>query len=115
MVWLSGIWPARVVATNFIVAWPTAEMSFVSPEIAANVVFGGKIPATERDKKAWEKLVQQMVDDASPYGAAGMHYIHDVIDPRETRDYINRALKISRGARNKGIGEHRLANWPTKF
>ena len=100
---------------NFIVAWPTAEMSFVSPEIAANVVFGGKIPVTERDKKEWEKLVQQMVDDASPYGAAGMHYIHDVIDPRETRDYIGRALEISQGARNKGIGEHRLANWPTKF
>ncbi len=102
-------------ATNFIVAWPTAEMSFVSPEIAANVVFGGKTPATGRDKKAWQKKVQQMVDDASPYGAAGMHYIHDVIDPRKTRDYIDRALKISRGARNKGIGEHRLANWPTKF
>ena len=100
---------------NFIVAWPTAEMSFVSPEIAANVVFGGKIPATGRDKKAWEELVQQMVDDASPYGAAGMHYIHDVIDPRETRHYITRALKISRGDRNNGIGEHRLANWPTKF
>ena len=101
--------------TNFIVAWPTAEMSFVSPEIAANVVFGGKMSATDRDKKEWEKLVQQMVDDASPYGAAGMHYIHDVIDPRETRDYITRALKISRGARNHGIGEHRLSNWPTKF
>ncbi len=101
--------------TNFIVAWPTAEMSFVSPEIAANVVFGGKIPATERDKKEWETLVQQMVDDASPYGAAGMHYIHDVIDPRETRDYISRALNISQGDRHKGIGEHRLANWPTKF
>jgi len=100
---------------NFIVAWPTAEMSFVSPEIAANVVFGGKIPATDRDKKEWETLVQQMVDDASPFGAAGMHYIHDVIDPRDTRDYIDRALSISRGARNKGIGEHRLANWPTKF
>jgi acetyl-CoA carboxylase carboxyltransferase component len=101
--------------THFIVAWPTAEMSFVSPEIAANVVFGGKVPATERDKHEWEKLVQQMVDDASPYGAAGMHYIHDVIDPLETRDYIRRVLKITQGARNNGVGKHRLANWPTKF
>jgi len=30
-------------ATDFLVAWPTAEMSFVDPEIAANVVFAGKI------------------------------------------------------------------------
>jgi acetyl-CoA carboxylase carboxyltransferase component len=100
---------------NFIVAWPTAEMSFVSPEIAANVVFGGKIPESERDKEQWEKLVQQMVDDASPYSAAGMHYIHDVIDPRDTRDYIHRALEIAQDTRSRGIGEHKLANWPTKF
>jgi len=100
---------------NFLVAWPTAEMSFVSPEIAANVVFGGKIPTSERDKEKWQGLVQQMVDDASPYGAAGMHYIHDVIDPRETRDYIANALEICQDTKSKGIGEHKLANWPTKF
>ena len=90
-------------------------MSFVSPEIAANVVFGGKIPTSERDKEKWQELVKQMVDDASPYGAAGMHYIHDVIDPRETRDYIAGALEICQDAKNNGIGEHKLANWPTKF
>jgi acetyl-CoA carboxylase carboxyltransferase component len=101
--------------TNFLVAWPTAEMSFVSPEIAANVVFGGKIDTTERDQQQWQELVQQMVDDASPYGAAGMHYIHDVIDPRETRNYIADALDICQNTRNDGIGEHKLANWPTKF
>ena len=56
-----------------------------------------------------------MVDDASPYGAAGMNYIHDIIDPRETRDYIIKALDICRDSRSGGIGEHRLANWPTKF
>ena len=59
--------------------------------------------------------MDQMVDDASPYGAAGMHYIHDVIDPRRTRDYIIDALEISFNARTGGIGEHKLANWPTKF
>ena len=100
---------------DFMVAWPTAEMSFVSPEIAANVVFGGKIPESERDKEEWQKLVQQMVDDASPYGAAGAHYIHDVIDPRETRNYIHRALEICQDNLHKGIGNHKLANWPTKF
>jgi acetyl-CoA carboxylase carboxyltransferase component len=102
-------------ATDFLVAWPTAEMSFVDPEIAANVVYGGKIPASDRDQKKWENLVQKMVDDASPYGAAGMHHIHDVIEPRETRSYIAQALEIFRDSRTKGISEHKLANWPTKF
>ncbi|MCP4715397.1 MAG: carboxyl transferase [Deltaproteobacteria bacterium] len=102
-------------APDFLVAWPTAEMSFVSPEIAANVVFGGKSSASDNDQEQWDEKVQQMVDDASPYGAAGMHYIHDVIDPRETRDYIDRALQICQDSRTKGISEHRLSNWPTKF
>ena len=97
---------------DFLVAWPMAEMSFVDPAIAAHVVFGGKGSMGSEER---EKLVQSMVDDASPYGAAGAHHIHDVIDPRRTRDYIARALDICSDSRTKGIGSHRLANWPTKF
>jgi acetyl-CoA carboxylase carboxyltransferase component len=102
-------------APDFLVAWPSAEMSFVDPAIAANVVYGGKAPASDKNSEEWKSLLQQMVDDASPYGAAGRHYIHDVIDPRKTRDYILQALEISRNQRTGGIGEHKLANWPTKF
>jgi len=102
-------------APDFIIAWPTAEMSFVSPEVAANVVFGGKDSVSKNDREKWDEKVRQMVDDASPYGAAGMNYIHDIIDPRDTRDYIIKALDICRDSKSGGIGEHRLANWPTKF
>ena len=101
--------------TDFLVAWPSAEMSFVDPAIAANVVYGGKSSASDKDSEEWQSLLQQMVDDASPFGAAAKHYIHDVIDPRKTRDYIIRALEVSFNARTGGIGEHKLANWPTKF
>jgi acetyl-CoA carboxylase carboxyltransferase component len=101
--------------TNFLVAWPTAEMSFVAPEIAANVVYGGKLSESERGPEHWNRLIQKMKDDASPYGAAGMHYIHDIIDPRQTRNYIAEAMEIFRESRTKGLGEHKLANWPTKF
>jgi acetyl-CoA carboxylase carboxyltransferase component len=100
---------------DFLVAWPSAEMSFVDPAIAANVVYGGRASASDRSSEEWQHFFRKMVDDASPYGAAGMHHIHDVIDPRETRDYIARALEIAPNRYRKGIGEHRLANWPTKF
>jgi acetyl-CoA carboxylase carboxyltransferase component len=102
-------------AADFLVAWPSAEMSFVDPKIAANVVYGGKTPAADKQSEEWQELMNRLVDDASPYGAAGKHFIHDVIDPRETRAYIIRALEISHNSRRKGIGEHKLANWPTKF
>jgi acetyl-CoA carboxylase carboxyltransferase component len=106
---------------DFLVAWPTAEMSFVDPEIGANVVFGGKIGEPEGGADPgempaqWRGLVERMVQDASPYGAAGHYYIQDVIDPRDTRRFLIRALEICQDSRGGGIGEHRLANWPTKF
>jgi len=102
-------------ATDFLVAWPTAEMSFVDPEIAANVVFAGKLQNSPELIAQKEQLAQKMIEDSAPYPAAGMHFIHDVIDPRETRDYIVRALEICQGNKTGGLGEHRLANWPTKF
>jgi acetyl-CoA carboxylase carboxyltransferase component len=102
-------------ATDFLVAWPTAEMSFVDPETAANVVFAGKLLNSPELVAQKEQLVRRMIEDSAPYPAAGMHYLHDVIDPRETRDYLIRALEICQDNRTGGLSEHRLANWPTKF
>jgi methylmalonyl-CoA decarboxylase subunit alpha len=102
-------------AADFLVAWPSAEMSFVDPAIAANVVYGGKPSAADKASEEWQNLINRLVDDASPYGAAAKHYIHDVIDPKATRSYIIRALEISYNTRRNGISEHKLANWPTKF
>jgi len=98
---------------DFLVAWPTAEMSFIDPDIGINVVYGNKLDKSDNNRQ--EELVKNMIEDSRPYKAAGMHYIHDVIDPRETRGFIIRALEICQNSRKKGIGEHRLANWPTKF
>jgi len=97
--------------TDFLVAWPTAEMSFVDPVIAANVVFGSS-KVKEEDKQLF---IDSMINETSPFGAAGTYDIHDVIDPAETRDYIIRALEISQNNIKGVIGEHRLSNWATKF
>ena len=102
-------------ATDFLVAWPTAEMSFVAPEIAANVVSGGKMQNAPELTAQKDQIIQQMLKDSAPYPAAGMHYLQDVIDPCETRNYIIRALDICRDLRTNGVGQHKLANWPTKF
>jgi len=94
---------------DFIVAWPTAEIGFMDPLIAADVVFGNL------SKEEQKRSVEKMIADISPYPAAGAYYLQDIIDPRGTRDYLIKALKIIRDSKNSGISEHRLANWPTKF
>ena len=94
---------------DFFVAWPTAEIGFMDPQIAADVVFGG---LSEKDK---QKSVEKMIGDLSPYPAAGASYLQDIIDPRDTRDYLKKVLKIIRDSKNRGMSEHHLSNWPTKF
>ena len=94
---------------DFLVAWPTAEIGFMDPLIAADVVYGS-LPEEERKKE-----VDKMVGDSSPYPAAGDYYIQDIIDPRETRNYLIKVLRIVRNSEDWILSEHRLANWPTKF
>jgi acetyl-CoA carboxylase carboxyltransferase component len=100
---------------DFLVAWPSAEISFVAPEVAVNVVYGGKDVADGDQSKEYGALLEKIIKDSSPYEAASRHLIHDVIDPRETRNYIIEALNICRNSRTTGLSEHKLVCWPTKF
>ena len=75
-----------------IVAWPGAEISLMGPEGAANIVFrkqidGAPDPAAERAAR-----VEQFRSLINPYIAGGNALIDDVIDPRETRQVLIRAL-----------------------
>ena len=46
---------------DFIVAWPTAEIGFLEPEIAADVAYG----ALSEEKR--KELIEKMVSDGDPY------------------------------------------------
>jgi len=94
---------------DFIVAWPTAEIGFLEPEIAADVAYG----ALDEEKR--KALIEQMIRDGDPYPLAEQYYIQDIIDPKETREYLVRVINLIRNSETKGMGRHLLANWPTKF
>ncbi len=97
------------IGPDYFVSWPTGELGFMEPTIAVDVVFGS-LP--EQDKKIF---LDQMISDLSPYPAARDYFLQDIIDPRQTRNYLARVLAVIRASDSGGIGEHRLANWPTKF
>jgi methylmalonyl-CoA decarboxylase subunit alpha len=97
-------------------AWPTADISFTAPEVAANVVYRRKIDEAENQEQAWEKAVEEMRAVSAPWRAAGMGYLDDVIDPVETRAVLIQSLETARGADGQGCrSERRLAGWPTTF
>jgi acetyl-CoA carboxylase carboxyltransferase component len=89
----------RAYEPDLIVAWPTAEISVMGPEGGSNIVFRKEIaaasdPAAERAKK-----IDQFRALISPYIAAGAALIDDVIDPRDTRPTLIRALAMARTKR----------------
>jgi len=78
-------------------AWPTAEIAVMGPDAAVNIIFRNQLQSAE-DREA---LRAQLVEDykerfASPYVAAERGYLDDVIDPRETRWQVVRALEMLR-------------------
>ncbi|MGH9389436.1 MAG: acyl-CoA carboxylase subunit beta, partial [Vicinamibacteria bacterium] len=81
----------RAYEPDYIAAWPTAEISVMGPEGMANILARRELK-TEEEKQQITDSVRKMID---PYASAGGGWIDDVIDPRETRPAICRALEIS--------------------
>jgi acetyl-CoA carboxylase carboxyltransferase component len=98
--------------SDLFVAWPTAEISFMDPEAAVNVVHNVK---REEDPETFESYFARMSLETEPWGAAGIFGVDDVIDPAETRDYLIRMLKVNRNRHEKGLSRHLLHSWPTSY
>jgi len=76
-------------------AWPTAEIAVMGPDGAVNIVFRGEIANSDNPDETRQRLVQEYRDQfANPYVAASRGYIDDVIDPRETRPKLIKALEM---------------------
>ena len=76
-------------------AWPIAEIAVMGPDAAVNVIFRNQLQEAENPEELRAQLVRDYQERfASPYIAAERGYIDDVIDPRETRWQIIRALEM---------------------
>ena len=78
-------------------AWPSAEIAVMGPDAAVNIIFRNQLQSAEDKEALRAQLVQDYKDRfASPYVAAERGYLDDVIDPRETRWQVVRALEMLR-------------------
>jgi len=101
--------------TDIIAAWPTARLSFVDPEIGLELAMESRIKGAKDLALEKQRVREEWNAASSPWGAAGVYGLHDVIDPRDTRKFIFQAFDMLRGNREKVISEHRLQDWPTGF
>jgi methylmalonyl-CoA carboxyltransferase large subunit len=74
-------------------AWPSAEIAVMGAEPAVEVLYRRELAAAHDNGSKRRELVQQFSDTfATPYVAAGMRLVDDIIEPAETRAYIAEAL-----------------------
>jgi acetyl-CoA carboxylase carboxyltransferase component len=92
-------------------AWVTAEVSFMDPAFAVNVVHGREGKRLEQDdptrfQEAYEKIQQEN----SVWDLAACYAVQQVIKPEETRDWLLQMLRVHERRLSGGIGKHMLSN-----
>ena len=92
--------------------WPTADLGFMDPELGVNVVFGID---RDDDPEEFDRRVAELARDSEPWDLAELYETQDVIDPRETRDWLVAMLDVHRRRLTGGVGEHLLRAWPTSL
>ena len=92
------------------VAWPTAEVSFMDPVFATDIVHS-KSPGDA----GFEDALAHIQKDLEIWDMSRIFSAHDVIKPQETRGYLIRMLDIHQRRRSGGLGEHLMRTWPTSY
>ena len=93
-------------------AYPTAEIAVMGPEGAVNIVFKKEIEKAEDPEATREQLVEEYRNNfASPFKAAELGYIDEVISPEDTRPKLIRALMMLKDKRD-AIPKRKHGNTP---
>ena len=99
-----------------VAAWPTAEVSFMDPTYAVNVVHGKPgIRLEESDPEFFKEKFEEFQLESSVYDIAASYGVQHVIKPEDTRAWLIRMFEVHRNRLSGGLSQHLLSNWPTTF
>lgn len=84
---------------DLIVAWPTAEISVMGAEGAVEIIFRKQVESADDPAAKKQELIENFRKIIDVYISAGNAMIDDVIDPRETRPIVIRALEMAQNKR----------------
>jgi len=87
---------------DYNVAWPTAEMAVMGAEGAVNILYRDELARAADPVAERQRLIQEYRERfASPWAAAEMGYLDDVIEPQDTRPRLIAALEMLRQKRQQ--------------
>src|SRR6478735_380513 len=85
----------RAYEPDLIVAWPSAEISVMGAEGAVEIVMRRQVQAADDPAAQKAQLIEEYRKIIDVYRAASNFMIDDVIDPRETRPVVIKALEMA--------------------
>jgi acetyl-CoA carboxylase carboxyltransferase component len=102
---------------DLLCAWPGAEISFMDPDVGANVVHHRELSALPAEERAVRlaELSETFGRDTDPFGAAGAMQLDEIVEPDETRAVVGAALSQMSSRLQRVNGERLLASWPTSL
>jgi propionyl-CoA carboxylase beta chain len=93
-------------------AYPTAEIAVMGPEGAVNIIFKKEIEESEDPEATRERLIKDYRDNfASPFKAAELGYIDQIIIPENTRPRLIQALMMLKDKRDS-VPQRKHGNIP---
>ncbi len=85
---------SRDMGADLVLAWPTAEIAVMGAEGAVGVLYRNELKQAEDPKQRAADLAAEYREQfASPYLSAAKMFVHDVIEPSETRARLALALR----------------------
>jgi hypothetical protein len=97
-----------------VACWITAEVSFMKPEFGAQIAYR-TFGASPDNPEEFKEAVATMNKGTTPYDMAGIYTAHDVIDPRDAREWLIRMLEVHRLRMSGGVRQHLMRTWPTSY
>ncbi len=90
---ISGMGMSKAFGTDVTIAYPFAEIAVMRPEAAANVIFKEEIAKSSDPKEVRSKRIHEYGEKfANPYVAAERGWLDIIIDPKDTRQIVIKAL-----------------------
>jgi acetyl-CoA carboxylase carboxyltransferase component len=93
---------SKSIGADIAFAWPSAEIAVMGADGAVNIIFRKDIDsASDPESRRAELMLEYEDRFLNPYQAAERGYVDDVIDPRDTRRMLARALDMLRTKREQ--------------
>jgi len=80
---------------TLVLAWPTADFGSIPSDSGVLAAYGSQLAQAEDPEALRRTLEETYREFCGPYPAAGIFNVDDVIDPRETRPRVVRALELA--------------------